>query len=365
MPRQPVPPADARAWLDVDLDAIRRNARRLAAHAATRLAPVVKADAYGMGAGVVARALAAEAPWGFIVATVGEGLQLREAGITLPILVAPPSLPAEFPAAAAAGLTLALGRPDHVAAWQGAGGRTWHLSIDTGMARAGVRWDEVGTMLDAVRAWAPEGAFTHFLAAERGEASMAPQEARFRDALAALPARPALVHAENSAASARRANTGYDLVRPGVFLYGVGSGPGAQVAPEPVVAVRARITDLRRVDKGESVSYDAAWVAHGPRRIATVGLGYADGYRRSLGNRAHMLLHGRRVNVVGYVTMDMTMIDVTDVPCAVGDTVTVLGADGDDAIGADELATLAPCSPYEILVGLHLRLVRRYAGGAA
>ncbi len=364
MDRQPLPPDDARAWLDVDLDALRRNARRIAAHSGTRLTPVVKADAYGVGAPAVARALEGEAPWGFAVATVTEGVALRAAGVTRPILVCPPVLPAEFPAAAASKLTLALGQGGHVDQWKAAGGTAWHLSIDTGMSRAGVRWDEVDAMHAAALRWAPEGAFTHFMAAERGEASMTEQEERFRAALAQLPERPLLLHAENSAAAARRTSR-YDFIRPGVFLYGVGSGPGAQLLPEPVVAVRARITDVRRVERGESVSYDAQWIAHGSRRIATVGLGYADGYRRALGNRAHMLLRGKRVNVVGVVTMDMTMIDVTDVPCEIGDTVTVMGADGDDVITAEELAALVPASPYELLTGLHLRLMRRYAGSGA
>ncbi len=364
MDRQPLPPGDARAWLDVDLDALRRNARRIAVHAATRLTPVVKADAYGLGAPAVVRALEAESPWGFAVATVSEGIALREAGVTRPVLVCPPVLPLEFPAAAVAGLTLALGSGSQVDQWKAAGGPAWHLSIDTGMSRAGVRWDEIDSMLGAVGRWAPEGAFTHFLAAERGEASMAVQEERFDAALARLPARPSLVHAENSAAAARRRSR-YDFIRPGVFLYGVGSGPGAQLLPEPVVAVRARITEIHRVERGESVSYDAQWIAHGSRRIATVGLGYADGYRRALSNRAHMLLRGRRVSVVGLVTMDMTMIDVTDVPCEIGDLVTALGADGDEVITAEELSALVPASPYELLTGLHLRLTRRYAGAAA
>ncbi len=365
MHRQPAPPDDARAWLEIDLDALRRNARRLQAHAATQLTPVVKADAYGLGAAVIARALESESPWGFAVATVTEGITLRAEGIARPILVCPPALPSEYPAAAASRLTLALGHAAHVDAWRAAGGQAWHLSIDTGMSRAGVRWDEVGSITDAATRWAPEGAFTHFLAAERGEVSMAAQEARFREALAQLPAKPALVHSENSAAAARRANSPYAMIRPGLFLFGVGSGPGAVVEPNPVAAVRARIIDLRRVERGESVSYDASWIAHAPRRIATLALGYADGYRRAFSNRAHVLVRGRRASVVGNVTMDMTMIDVTGLDCDIGDAATVLGQDGDDVITAEDLAALGAVSPYELLTGLHLRLARRYAGGTA
>ena len=192
---------------------------------------------------------------------------------------------------------------------------------------------------------------------------MAIQEGRFREALAALPVPPPLLHAENSAAAARRPGSGYGLVRPGLFLWGVWSGPGALVSPEPVAAVRARVTDVHRILAHESVSYDATWVAHGPRRIATVALGYADGYRRAFGNRGHLLVRGRRAPVVGLVTMDMTMIDVTDLPCEIGDVATALGVDGTESITAEELATLADCTPYELFCGLRMRLPRRYLDG--
>ena len=363
MTRQP--PSTARAWVDVDLAALRRNAERLRAHCQTRLMPIVKADAYGLGAVEVARALEGTDPWGFGVATVREGIALREGGVTRPILVCPPVLPDEFAAAAEASLTLALGRATDVAAWVAAGGAAWHLSIDTGMTRAGVRWDDARGIAEAVQVAAPGGAFTHFLAAERGEASMAQQEARFEQALASLAVRPALLHTENSAAAARRPGSRYALVRPGLFLRGVWSGPGALIQPEPVAAVRARVTDIHEVLAHESVSYDATWMAHGPRRIATVALGYADGYRRACGNRGHMLVRGRRAPVTGLVTMDMTMIDVTGLRCEVGDVATVLGSDGTDAISAEDLATLAECSPYELLCGLRLRMPRRYHEGHA
>ena len=361
MTRQP--PSTARAWVDVDLSALRRNAERLRAHCQTRLMPIVKADAYGLGAVPVVRALEALDPWGFGVATVGEGLALRDSGVTRPILVCPPVLPDEFGAAADASLALALGDAASVAKWRVAGGTRWHLSIDTGMSRAGARWDDARVIADAVQVAPPEGAFTHFLAAEHGEASMAVQEKRFEIALGLLPIRPALLHAENSAAAARRPHSRYGLVRSGLFLYGVWSGPGALVSPEPVAAVRARVTDIHRVAAHESVSYDATWVAHAPRRIATVALGYADGYRRAFGNRGHMLVGGRRAPVAGLVTMDMTMIDVTGIPCDVGDVATALGTDAGETIAAEELATLADCSPYELLCGLRLRLPRRYHDG--
>ena len=132
--------------------------------------------------------------------------------------------------------------------------------------------------------------------------------------------------------------------------------------PEPVAAVRGRIVEIRVVQKDDTVGYDAGWRAKRPGRIATVSLGYADGYRRGLGNRAHALLKGERVPVVGFVTMDMTMIDVTDKTCEIGDVVTFLGRDGDAVLTAADVAAFADFSPYEILTGLRARLPRVYSG---
>lgn len=357
-PPPPITPDTARAWVDVDLGALVRNGRSLARRAGVPLLPMVKADGYGLGAVPVARALDALEPWGFGVAALAEGRELRVAGIARPILVTTPLLPDELTAAEELGLTPALHRVEDVRRW-GATGRPWHLSIDTGMHRAGVRWDLVGELRDAIAAHPPQGAFTHFHSAERGDGSAARQAARFREALAALPARPPLVHAENSAALERVHGSEWNLARPGVFLYGVDSDAGVPV--EPVAALRARVVDVRTVPDGDTVSYTGSWRAIGDRRVATIAAGYADGYRRVLSNRGGALLHGRRASVVGVVTMDMTMLDVTDVPCAVGDVATLLGRDGDAELTIREVALAAEMmSPYEVLTGLRARPPRRY-----
>jgi alanine racemase len=222
------------------------------------------------------------------------------------------------------------------------------------MSRAGVRWDAVRGLRDAVAAHPPEGAYTHFHSADESDESRREQERRFDGALTALPQRPRIVHAENSPAMLRRAPSPWSLARPGIALYGV-SVPGAE-ALEPVAHVRARIVDLRVVRDGETVSYGATWRADGDRIVATVPCGYADGYRRDLGNRGVALLHGTRVPVAGRVTMDMTMLDVTNVPCAIGDVVTLLGRVGDWVLTADDVARAGDLSPYELLAGLRLRL---------
>jgi alanine racemase len=359
---EPATDVRARAWLEVDLAAVRRNAERLAAHLGTRLAPVLKADAYGLGAPDVAHALEATAPWGYCVGTLDEAAALRGAGIARPILHCPPLAPDEVRRAVAVGVTPALGTAEAIGAWKAAGGGDWHLAIDTGMQRAGVRWDRIAAVREAVAAHPPGAAFTHFHSADRDDDTMAEQERRFAAAIAELPARPPLVHTDNSAAAARRpAGQGWgDFARPGLFLYGVGTGNTARVRPDPVVAVRTRIVELRDVEAGETVSYEGTWRAPGPRRIATVPLGYADGIRRTLGNRGWMLVRGRRAPIAGWVTMDMTMLDVTDCAAEVGDVVTAVGTDGEHVVGLELLAGLAECSPYELLVALRLRLPRLY-----
>jgi alanine racemase len=349
-----------RAWVEIDLGALCRNGAAVAARAGVPLLPMVKADGYGLGGLRAALALEALEPWGYGVATVTEGDELRRGGITRPIIVFTPILRNEIDALRRADLTPALGDPAVIESWVRTG-RPWHLQVDTGMARAGMRWDAIGAHRELLARAAPDGVFTHFHSAELDDDSRDVQETRFDAALAVLPVRPALVHAENGAAVERRAPSRWSLCRPGIFLYGVAAVEGGPLVPEPVVTLRARIVELRTVESGETVSYDATWRADGPRRIATVPVGYADGYRRSLSNRGDALLRGRRVPVAGRVTMDMTMFDVTETDAALGDAVTLLGRDGDDVITVSELAAAAELSPYEVLTGLKLRLPRRYA----
>lgn len=351
-----------RAWVDVDLDALRTNARTMARRAGAPLLPMVKADAYGLGAVPVARALEDVDPWGFGVATVREGEALRAAGIRRPILVFTPLLPVEFPEVRRLALTPTFGDPVAIRRWVEAGGGDWHLAIDTGMSRAGVPWREVGSLATLVAAHPPAGAFTHFHSAEHNDGSIAVQQQRFGEALASLPVPIPIRHAENSPGLERQSPSPWSLARPGVFLYGVGGDPGSAVRPEPVASLRARVVELRTIEDGETVSYGATYRAHGRRRIATVACGYADGYRRSLGNRGIALVRGVRVPVAGMVTMDMTMLDVTEAPCEVGDVATLIGSEGDEVVDVNDVARLADLSPYEILVGLKLRVPRRYLG---
>jgi alanine racemase len=348
-----------RAWVDVDLGALLRNAAAIATRSGVPLLPMVKADAYGVGAERVARALERVNPWGFGVATVGEGEELRRVAITRPIVIFTPILAGDFDAAIRSNLIPSLSDAASIARWRETG-LPWQLAIDTGMSRAGVQWNEIDGLLDAIATNPPQGAYTHFHSAERNDAIRDRQEARFAEAVSRLPVRPAMLHAENSASVEHRGPSKWDVARPGVFLYGVSSGNAPAIIPEPVVTVQARIVELRTIHDGETVSYGGTYRASGDRRIATLAIGYGDGYRRALGNRAAALVGGHRVPIVGMVTMDMTMADVTDVPCAVGDAATMIGRDGDDQIDIGEIARLGELSPYEVLTGLRGRLPRRY-----
>ncbi|MCX5766989.1 MAG: alanine racemase [Gemmatimonadetes bacterium] len=347
-----------RAWIDIDLGALVRNGTRLAAHAGVPLLPMVKADAYGLGVGPVVRALEAVAPFGYGVATADEGRELRDLGITRPVLVFTPVLPLDFALLRAAKLTPTFGDAERIGAWIASGGGDWHLAIDTGMMRAGLRWDRMAEVAELARTAPPAGAFTHFHSSENDNGSMEVQEGRFRDAVRALPARPPLLHSENSGAIVRRSPSEWNLVRPGVFLYGIGSGAGAAFQPEPVAHLRARIVDLHDLNAGDTVSYGATWTAAKRTRLATVNVGYADGYRRSLGNAGTALLHGTRVRVAGTVTMDMTMLDVTGTACSLGDVITLMGRDGDALVTAEDVGAACGLSPYEVLTGLRQRLPR-------
>lgn len=350
-----------RAWIEVDIAAVRRNAQRIADHSGARLLPMVKADAYGIGVGPVLAALEPLDPWGYGVATVAEGEELRALGVRRPVIVFTPLLIEELERARAAGLTPALGDAAGISAWAEQGGQ-WHLAVDTGMARAGVDWRALGELRELLTRYQPAGVFTHFHSAETDPGSVREQERRFEQALATLPRVPELVHTDNSAAITRRGRSALPIVRPGIFLYGAGSFEGRPLAPDPVVSVYARIIDIRQARAGDTVSYGATHTVERPGTIATVAYGHADGYPIAMSGKGSALVRGIRVPVVGRVTMDMTMLDVTRVECAAGDVATFVAADPAARLTVDHVAEAADVSPYEFLVRLRNRLPRVYIG---
>lgn len=351
-----------RARVEIDLGAVQRNAAAMARRAGVPILPMVKADAYGLGVTQVVSSLEKLGPWGYGVASADEGQELREAGIVKPIIVFTPLLESELKRAFAAKLTPTLGYRDEIDAWRRMGGGAWHFAIDTGMSRAGIPWREVERVRSLLEVMPPEGAFTHFHSAELDDGSMEAQEKLFRESVASLPSRPRLLHTANSAAIARQERSAWDLIRPGIFLYGVGSGRRAAIQPEPVVHLRAPVVEIRELQAGDSVSYDATFRVDRPARIATLAVGYADGYPRALSDVGSVLVAGTLAPVAGRVTMDMTMIDVTTIKCAIGDTVTLIGRSGDTVLTVERVADDAGISPYELLTGLRSRVERVYTG---
>lgn len=355
-----ITPDTQRAWVDVDLDALVANARAFHSLVRAPLLPMVKADGYGLGAVAVARALERVDPWGYGVATVGEGAVLRQAAIGRPILVFSPLLPDAVAGCLSEDLRPCLGDLAAVEAWIARSAAPFHLEIDTGMRRSGIPWDDAESLsrvADLV-AMAPgwEGIFTHFHSAETDIAATRLQWARLHEVIAALGLRPRFVHAANSGAGVADLGLGADLARPGIYLYG---GRVAGHTPHPVAALRGRVVALRRIARGDTVSYGATWAAEHATTIATVAFGYGDGLPRSLSNVGRIELDGATHPVAGRVTMDLTMVDVGEAPIRIGDVATAFGG----LISLDDQANAAGTIGYELLTDLNARVVRRYWTG--
>ena len=369
---------ETRAWVEIDLPALRENYRTLRQVCNAPIAPMIKADAYGLGAARVVRALEPFDPWGYGVATAEEGAALRRAGVERPILVLGPLAPQAVAGAADAKLTATISDLASLDRWAAAaaavGPLSFHVEVDTGMGRAGFDWRETSAWSVAVLARCSEhvqwrGVFTHFHGADAADPTPSrTQWRRFEDALSQLPVpRGALmVHGANSAAALRWPEYAADLVRPGIFLFGgraVEPAVAGVPAPRPVVAVRARVALVRDAAPGSTVGYGATYVARGWERWATVGIGYGDGVPRCLGNRGSALLCGRRVPIIGRTSMDLTVVDTTALPAVEpGEVVTFIGRDGAEEIGVDEVAQQAGTIAYEILTGLGPRLPRIEVG---
>jgi alanine racemase len=371
-----MPIADTRAWIEVDLDAMRANydTIRRSVGASVAVIPMVKADAYGLGVESAIRALEPLEPWGYGVATAGEGASLRGLGVTRPVLVVTPLAPGEVDLAARSRLTVALSSLAGLEAWRAAADRMgepldFHVEIDTGMGRSGFDWRERGEWAPAVASQASSsvrwtGCFTHFHSADSpDEGPSLAQWERFRETLVQLPvpADAMMVHAANSAAALRWPRFAADAVRPGIFLYGGRPAPDVAgvVAPRPVASVRARLALVRVMPAGSTAGYASTYAARNEERWGTISIGYGDGLPRALGNRGSALVGGVRVPMIGRLSMDLLTVLLRDAPAArPGDVVTLIGADGDERITVDEVASLVDTIGYEILTGLGRRLTR-------
>ncbi len=360
----------------VDLTALAQNVahvRRLAPHA--DVLAVVKANAYGHGATEITRALQHLAVRRFGVATVDEGVALRQAGIRDAIVVLGATMSDQFPDLVANRLTPVLYRADLIQTFAariqpGATPYSVHIKVETGMGRLGVSPQELPELISRPELRVPlrlEGLMTHLADADNQDAEQTQEQLRrFQQALDKLQQcglTIPLVHVANSAAIIKYPASLHSLVRPGIMLYGYHTLPHNTRAPDlqPILTWKTTIAHLHRIQPGDSVSYNRTFIASRQSLIAVLPVGYADGYNRLLSNRGKVLIGGRRAPVIGRVCMDMTMIDVTDVPgVEVGHEATLIGQQGAERITAADLAAWQQTIPYEILCAIGSRVPRRY-----
>ena len=360
-------------WLEIDLEAIRRNTARLREICGTGVMAVVKAGAYGHGGAMAARAaLQGGAAW-LGAARMEEGLELRRQGIVAPLLILGFTPPERLAEALEARLSLTAWHPEHLEAASAAAsssGRTAgvHIKVDTGMNRIGAPPAEALDLLRRLRSLpglACEGVYTHFARADDPDRTTTlRQQALFAEVVQSLDAaglRPQWIHAANTAGALAYPEARWGLVRCGVGIYGM--NPSGEVPLpgefEPALQWKSVLTEVKIAPAGSGVSYGHAYITRGEERIGTVPVGYADGFRRVDGNL--VLVGGKRVPVVGRVCMDQCMVQLDSAPGArPGDEVVILGAQDAERIGADEIAHRWGTINYEVTCGINERVARVY-----
>ncbi len=387
-PAGDIPPL---TWAEIDLGALAHNyreLRRVTKSSAVMMA-VVKADGYGHGAPQVARVALENGAELLAVARMGEAIRLREAGISAPILLFGHSLPAYVDILAVSDIRAALNSLDGARSISAQAVRRKtsikaHIKVDTGMGRLGLLADEIAIQTDAGEQFnravndilsisalpgiEVEGIFTHFATADsRDKRYATTQLSRFTRLLETLETHSLRVryrHAANSAAIIEMPESHLDLVRPGIAQYGL--WPSDEVDKQrihlkPVMSIKSRVIHVKDVGADFAVSYGSTHVTSHPTRIATIPIGYADGYNRVLSSNGYMLVKGVRAPIIGRVCMDLTMIDVGHVPdVSLEDEVVILGSQGDETISADEIAKKAGTINYEIVSSLTSRVPRVY-----
>jgi len=359
----------------IDHDALRWNFEQIRTKvgAQVKILSMVKANAYGHGAVAVARTLAAAGGDAFGVATLDEGIELRQSGIGAPIIVVAGVYQDQLESIFAHSLTPAIYDLNGLAELETAvSGRraslNFHLKIDTGMGRLGLLAAEIDRwlpQLKTIKALKLEGVFSHFSTAESVEGDYTKRQLKiFSDVVKRMRAEgitPPLVHFANSAATITQPAAYFDMVRPGIMLYGGYPSPAMaqQITLKPVLSWRTKILQLKKVPAGASISYGQTFITRRESLIAALPCGYADGYSRLLSNRGEVLVRGKRAPVAGRVCMDLTMIDVTDIRnVQQGDEVVLLGRQGNAEISADEMAVWANTISYEIFTSIGARVPR-------
>ena len=362
-------------WVNIDLDAILHNFNAVQEKAGVPVCAVVKADAYGHGAVPVAKHLEAHAAM-FAVSSVAEALELRQAGIQKPILLLGHTPAQLMEPAVEHALRVAIStREDGVALAQAAQKlqKTGyaHLAVDTGMSRLGFQVTEESAAICTQLAKLPgleiEGVFSHYATADETDLSKARAQTRqfdhFLELLRENGVEPKLRHLDNSAGTVNFEGH-YDMVRAGIVLYGV--YPSDEVDPallplQPAMTWETAVSHVKKLEPGRAIGYGGTFVTQRQMVVATIPVGYADGYRRSLSGRYYVLIRGQRAPILGRVCMDQMMVDVTDIPgVTMGDRVVLLGRDGQETITAQELGAAAGSFSYEQLCAVGHRVERVY-----
>ncbi len=363
-------------WLEIDLNALKSNFLRVKEIVGKRVGvlSVVKADAYGHGAVRVGKTLVDSGTNMLGVATLQEALELRESGINVPIFILGGIHSDEAQEVIKCNFIPALFSLESASALSGASRKLgkvakYHLKLDTGMSRLGVRFEDICNFLNelsSLEGLEMQGVFTHLADADGASRNFTLRQiSLFREAIELVRVagfRALYIHTANSAAIKRFPESHNNLVRPGIMLYGanedmnISSGINSRL--KPVMKFKTKIIQIKRLRKGTPVSYGGTFVTSGPTLIAVLPVGYADGYVRSLSNRAEVVLHGKRAPVVGSVCMDLTVIDVTDVPgTKVGDEVVLFG---DSGVWVEDLAGWANTISYEVLSLIGNRVPKLY-----
>ena len=365
-------------YVKIDLDAIAANFEAVCDKAGVPVMAVVKADAYGHGAVQVARLLQDRCAF-FGVSSILEALELRQAGLTAPILILGRTPVAAFPYAVRENVRPTIFHYDDAVALSAEAQKQgkvapFHFAVDTGMSRIGFQPTEEAAELCAAIVQLPgitaEGIFSHFATADCADLSAAKEQAgkfdEFCDMLESRGIQIPIRHMDNSAGLMNFPNH-YDMVRSGIVTYGM--YPSTEVAPEklplrPALQWLSRVTHVKELPAGRAISYGGTYVTSRPTMVATVPVGYADGYRRSLSGKFYVLIHGKKAPILGRICMDQMMVDVTDIPgVALDDTVTLVGRDGDEQITMEQIAEAADSFNYEFVCGISRRVPRIYCRG--
>ncbi|MBE5874233.1 MAG: alanine racemase [Lachnospiraceae bacterium] len=368
-----------RGFAQVDLDAIIQNMENMKAklEGSTKMLGVIKTDGYGHGALEIANCLEPlDFMYGFAVATAEEAFALRKAGVKKPIVILGYTFPYSFKQFAQEEIRPTVFREDMLLELSEAANATGrnikiHIKVDTGMNRIGIRPDETGIAFVkkalAYKNLEVEGIFTHFSRADEADKALTKKQFQLfsdfvNDVERKLDITIPVKHCANSAGIIDHPMTNMDVVRAGIALYGL--YPSEEVSREnveliPALSLYSTIVYIKKIGSGESVSYGGTFTADHSMRIATIPIGYGDGYPRNLSGKGHVLIHGKKAPILGRVCMDQFMVDVTDMPeVKEGDTVILIGKDGKEQISVEMLSELSGRFPYELVCDLGKRIPR-------